>query len=103
MRGSRTLAGSVNGFAMTARIEERNRSQPHQRTVPGCLRIRRAAIRLVRGREPGKRTAHRTSNVKDTPVAAQVAVSSPSRIPFQLVDWIETSFFRQTFRQAKSH
>jgi hypothetical protein len=47
--------------------------------------------------------SHCVPNVKYATVAAQVAMLGPSRVPLQLVYWIEPSLLNQTLRQAKSH
>lgn len=53
--------------------------------------------------EPGKRTSDGIAHVKDPPAAAQMAVSGRSRVPFQAVEWVETAFLNQAFRQTKGH
>src|SRR6266566_2108615 len=56
-----------------------------KRAVSATVRVRGAAIRLARYREPHKRTSHGISNVEDSTVAAQVAVTRPSCVALQLL------------------
>src|SRR5882672_595046 len=103
MRGPRTFAGSLYRFLWIISKVKRNGRKPHQRPIPCCRGIGRAAVRFASLRKTCQRGSHRHPYVKHFAVAAQMRFSKPASIAFQLIDRIKRALFNQALRQAQRH
>src|SRR5262249_43493154 len=103
VRGAGTLPGRVDGDFGVVGDGGGGGREPHQRPVAGGVRAGIAAVLLTRPHEVVERAAGGGPDVKAPPLHAQVPVTVPPAVRFELVNRVEALLRDEALGEAQRH